>query len=94
MDFVNFQLFVKISPKIFNTLRSFHALTARASMDNIPVLNCQIRKELTPRRDTFEVGIDLLTAVSSRRRQCDGLHVRHECAMNLRSLQKSLFAKI
>ena len=40
-----------------------HALTA-LWMDNILALSCRFCKESSPKRDTFEVGIDLLTAVS------------------------------
>ena len=44
------------------------ALTARASMDNVPGLSA--RK--TFQRDTFDVAITLLTAASSSGQQCDG----------------------
>ena len=60
---------------IFNVHHSehthFHVLTARASMKNIPGLSCRsARKSL--QRNTFKVGIGLLTDVSSSERQCDG----------------------
>ena len=37
-----------ISTKTFDTWHSFHALTARVLMNNIPGLSCRIRKEISP----------------------------------------------
>ena len=61
-----------IRMKIFDAQHTdFHTLTARASMNNIQELSCRsTRKSL--QRNTFRVGIDLLTDVSSSGRQCDG----------------------
>ena len=51
------QVFNKFSKQFLqffiDTRHSFHALTARAQMDNILRLSCRIRKELFPRRCTY-----------------------------------------
>lgn len=59
------------SMKIFDTWRSFHALTARASMDNILGMATESTRN-SLQGDTFEVDIALLTAASLMRQQCDG----------------------
>ena len=48
VNFANFQPFVK--RKLFTCDTHFHALTARASMDNILGLSCWVHEELSPRR--------------------------------------------
>ena len=60
--FVNFDLYMKIfQQKFFTRKHRFYALTARASMDNIPAAKVP---NLPLERD-FEVSISLLTAVTS-----------------------------
>ena len=63
--FVNFDLYMKIfQQKLFTRKHRFYALTARASMDNIPAAKVPNLQE-TPLERYFEVSIALLTAVTS-----------------------------
>ena len=72
----NFQPFIKLFQQKFltqNTTHSFSALTARASMDTILGLICQIYKELSPKRYLPLLCWQLQAWVDD----CVTVHVRH-----------------